>query len=432
MKSAMRAVFVILFAAFSLCTASNSSRSLIGHASNAGAPAAFMIISGISAAEEFCLSVENGNIGVDGAGMVLESCAGAVAAGDGRDLFSFQAGGQLLNVPGGKCAVLQSGDVTDGGKLVFGECDGASQWEVLGNGQLKLDSPGDFCLSQSGLAAGRADVAAKAAVSASSTANAIAHGAAMAVDDSAATFWASKFDSSEPVEYVIDFGEVHKLASVELSWEFPAKAFTVSLSADGEHFTEAFATDANVLKYSKVSLGSAPARKLRIAMHEPHPTHARLQGHLLYGIRSVAVYADRLSAIVSGCAQASKSSDARDKYFLSYVGESDPFPAKSLRSELPALESAEVSLATTASELADVLPRLGLCRTETMPTSITGMAKQSHSSSFITNVAASFASKSIGAPAGLVNEQNGLDVAALDLLLQEARASIIGVRKVLA
>ena len=90
----------------------------------------------------------------------------------------------------------------------------------------------------------------------------------MAVDDNAATFWASRYDTSDPVEYVIDFGEVHKLASVELSWEFPAKAFTVSVSADGEHFTEAYATDANVLKYSSVSLGSASARKLRIAMHE--------------------------------------------------------------------------------------------------------------------------------------------------------------------
>ena len=91
----------------------------------------------------------------------------------------------------------------------------------------------------------------------------------MAVDDNAETFWASKFDdTSSPVEYVIDFGEVRALASVEVSWEFPAKAFTVSLSADGEHFSEAFATDANVLKYSKVLLGSAHAQKLRISMQE--------------------------------------------------------------------------------------------------------------------------------------------------------------------
>jgi hypothetical protein len=137
------------------------------------------------------------------------------------------------------------------------------------------------------------DVAAKAAVMASSTANAISHGvglfdtqprvcvslcecvrvffsgAAMAVDDSAATFWASKFDDTkDPVEYVIDFGEVQKLHSVELSWEFPARAFSVSLSTDGDHFTEAFATDANVLKSSQVMLGSTPARKMRIVMYE--------------------------------------------------------------------------------------------------------------------------------------------------------------------
>jgi hypothetical protein len=108
--------------------------------------------------------------------VVLEGCAGAVAAGDGRDLFSLQAGGQILNIAGGKCAGLRNADVADGGELVFGDCDAASKWEVLGNGQLKLTAPGDLCLSQSGLAPGRTDVAAKAAVMASSTANAISHG----------------------------------------------------------------------------------------------------------------------------------------------------------------------------------------------------------------------------------------------------------------
>ena len=77
---------------------------------------------------------------------------------------------------GGKCAGLRNADVADGGELVFGDCDAASKWEVLGNGQLKLTAPGDLCLSQSGLAPGRTDVAAKAAVMASSTANAISHG----------------------------------------------------------------------------------------------------------------------------------------------------------------------------------------------------------------------------------------------------------------
>ena len=94
-------------------------------------------------------------------------------------------------------------------------------------------------------------------------------GAAMAVDDDADTYWASKFDDTNtPVEYVIDFGEVQKLSSMELSWEFPARSFAVAASVDGEHFTDVYATDANVVKSSRISLGGAAARRLRISMLE--------------------------------------------------------------------------------------------------------------------------------------------------------------------
>ena len=83
------------------------------------------------------------------------------------------------------------------------------------------------------------------------------------------TFWASQFDATEdPIEFVIDFGETKKLHSAELSWEFPAKTFSVSLSADGEHYAEAFGTDTNVLRATRVALNGRGARKLRIAMHE--------------------------------------------------------------------------------------------------------------------------------------------------------------------
>ena len=106
----------------------------------------------------------------------MESCANSVAAGDGRDLFSLSADGQLLNVASGKCVGVPDGNAADGATLALGDCSAAPQWEALGNGQLKAKGAADLCLSQSGLAPGTADVASKAAVSASSTSNALAHG----------------------------------------------------------------------------------------------------------------------------------------------------------------------------------------------------------------------------------------------------------------
>ena len=92
----------------------------------------------------------------------------------------------------------------------------------------------------------------------------------MAVDNSEDTFWASQFDTESPIEYTIDFGEIKRLHTAELSWEFPAKSFSVSVSADGEHFTEVFATDTNVLRTLRIALSGSgtPARKIRIIMYE--------------------------------------------------------------------------------------------------------------------------------------------------------------------
>ena len=56
---------------------------------------------------------------------------------------------------------------------------------------MKLGRAGQYCLSQRGSEAGVEDVAAKAAIIASSFADAEAHGASMAVDGRSSTFWAS-------------------------------------------------------------------------------------------------------------------------------------------------------------------------------------------------------------------------------------------------
>ena len=91
----------------------------------------------------------------------------------------------------------------------------------------------------------------------------------MAVDGSPGTFWASKLDDTKgPIEFIIDFGEEQQLQFIDIDWEFPARGFAVSLSVDGDHFNEAFATDANIVNHFRSGLGSKLARKLRITMYE--------------------------------------------------------------------------------------------------------------------------------------------------------------------
>jgi len=148
-----------------------------------------MMVSGVSSSEEMCLAAADGSVDTEGADVVLEPCAAAVAAGDGRELWQRLPNGQIANSLGNKCIGAPQGDV-----VVLTACDGGSVWEAQGNGQLKLARAGDYCLSQKGPAAGSEDAAARGAIIASSTADAAAHGANMAVDGSSNTFWASELD----------------------------------------------------------------------------------------------------------------------------------------------------------------------------------------------------------------------------------------------
>lgn len=151
----------------------------------------------------------------------MEPCAGAIAAGDSRELWQYLPSGQIANVAGKKCLGLRDNAVQEGGSIVLMDCDhaaaagdGRSTWATQGNGvhgigwflrltsvclrvcsrgQLKLGRAGQYCLSQKGPAAGVEDVAEKGAVMASSSADAAAHGANMAVDGSSSTFWVRVF-----------------------------------------------------------------------------------------------------------------------------------------------------------------------------------------------------------------------------------------------
>ena len=275
----------------------------------------------------------------------------------GRELWTFQSGGQLLHVTSKKCA--GKAGAAAGSGIVMMPCDGADAWELAANGQVQV---GSLCLSQSGPVAGVENAAAHAAATATSTADASAHGAAAAVDLNEASYWASKFDEDGPVELSIDLGSERQLTSMRISWEFPAKAFAVALSDDGEHWSEVFATSVNVESVTSLALGGRRASKVKLVMQEAHPLQGAFSGHVLYGVRSVTVLAPRLSTVVDDCATAAKSKDARDKYFASFVSEFDPAASQALQGELPALMAGKAALGAAVSEVMGRIPKAAACR----------------------------------------------------------------------
>merc|ERR1719262_1274667 len=89
----------------------------------AGDSPSFMMVSGISASEEMCLTAADGGIDIAGTDLVLEPCAAAVAAGDGRELWQRLPNGQIANALGNKCISANTGDA-----VVLTACDGGSVW----------------------------------------------------------------------------------------------------------------------------------------------------------------------------------------------------------------------------------------------------------------------------------------------------------------
>lgn len=275
-----------------------------------------MVISGISSRPEFCLAAS----GRSGAHASLVPCADAIRAGDGRELFTFD-GGRLRSEGAELCLGSTDEVVAEAHRLEFVRCDGAGtsndagspSFELRGNGQIRIAST-EACLSQAGHMAGPADVALhSAAWATSSLAN--EHSAAMAVDG-LATYWASKLDPELPVDLVLELGASEELQVAEIDWEYPAKAFSVLLSIDGVRWEEVYATDANSLHAVRIPLGSKAAAKVKVSMQEPHLVYGTVHGRRVFAVSRVGLYAERLRTIAEPCAEAARSTDARDKYFV--------------------------------------------------------------------------------------------------------------------
>ncbi len=119
---------LLCFAVLGARSAPNASSSSLRHLSNGsklggqvGNPT-FMVTNGVTASSELCLTVEGGLVDSDGAEIVLMPCASAIAAGDGRELFSLQPNGQLLSAVGEMCVGPLGSEVADGGEVVLMRC----------------------------------------------------------------------------------------------------------------------------------------------------------------------------------------------------------------------------------------------------------------------------------------------------------------------
>jgi len=410
---AMRA-FLALFLSFEVASAfsvKKTNTTKIEYASHVDGSrqGVFMITSGLSSFAELCLTVENGLTDSVGSNVVLVPCAAAIAAGDGREMFSLQEDGHLLSAAGNLCVSLSNGD-EETGSLVLAQCDVADDvFELEGSGQIKYGKNGQNCVSQRGTAAGQVNLALGAAVSA--TSNVPSHGPIQAVNGMG-SYWASKLGFTGPVEFVVELGNTASLDAAEITWEFPAKSFSVLIENAGA-WSEVYATTVNSLYKTHIPLGSSVASKVKIVMLESHPLHGVLNGHALYGISSLELKANGLRTVVEDCATAAKTADCRDKYFLSYVGESDPFPAKAPQGESPGLEAAQTSLAATTAELAEAVSKLESC----------GEAKSFAAKSIQRTMIASRSEQS--------GELSSLHAASVPALLKEARAVIVLLRSAL-
>jgi len=110
---------------------------------------ASMFVGGAGSAggEEMCIVASD-------AVVAMAPCLGAIAAGDGAEIFEF-ANGALRNVASKTCITLANGDAVSG-KMVMAACpeeigDGRGIFELTSKGQLKL-GVGDYCLVASGSA----------------------------------------------------------------------------------------------------------------------------------------------------------------------------------------------------------------------------------------------------------------------------------------
>jgi len=328
-----------------------------------------MLISGVTSEEEMCVVTENGNTAQAGALVTLQSCNGAIAAGDGRELWKMSESGQLVSVVGSKCVVLGGNSAIGGGVVELSDCeaaaeagDGRSFWELSPSAQLSMARGGGYCMVLSGsVTSSGKDVSKTATAKATATKDA-AHSASHVLDGDSSTFWSSPAADAitGPVSMTLELAETTRVDKISIDWQDTARNFQIQVAGASGSWSVFGSMDGNTLSRTTTFGASALAKRVRIIMSEPSSNSAS------YGIHNVNVFAMPQKMGVQDCSEASLTGDARDKFFVQQVSEFDPAASAPVRSAAPLLVNSIQELGQTTASLISSLPKLESCKGASM------------------------------------------------------------------
>lgn len=226
----------------------------------------FQLVSGVSGAEEYCLQAPPAGGPV---GMV--PCLEAVAAADGRDIWSL-AGAGLKNLSSDTCLLKD---------LTLGDC---SRAVPLGFKDHHLEANGECIRAK------------------------------------AETVLGSRTTPESKGKLLVDLGGVYPLKGAEVHWKIPPAGYKISTSKDGQHWEQAFATDVNTDRDNHVRL-AGEAQYVRAECTATHPFYANRPC-----VGKMTLSSAKL-ALESGACDRSPAA----KWFLTSEEEFDPAPVLRLR-----------------------------------------------------------------------------------------------------
>eukprot|EP01053_Blabericola_migrator_P005529 Blabericola_migrator_1__5528@NODE_281_length_10429_cov_52_996912_g231_i0_p2_GENE_NODE_281_length_10429_cov_52_996912_g231_i0NODE_281_length_10429_cov_52_996912_g231_i0_p2_ORF_typecomplete_len424_score65_16F5_F8_type_C/PF00754_25/2_4e02F5_F8_type_C/PF00754_25/0_0021ANAPC10/PF03256_16/0_055_NODE_281_length_10429_cov_52_996912_g231_i029274198 len=236
----------------------------------------FQIVPGVTsldAEDEYCLQSRFGSQPRANTDLILGSCLEAIAAGDGRDLFTFHPDYPTLMVHAysGYAVQLDNNDVTGGGRLILVPLenvvdlkDGRASFIPQPSSEIKLargSEDEDWCLSFNGGSPLPRNLALNSPVTCTMSSTDSLHDTSKAVDGDSSTYWTSDTMTLEtgispaPVNITLDLGDIVSPVSVKVLWEYPALSFQLMGAVNAtDHPMALYSINGNSYLTSEVQL----------------------------------------------------------------------------------------------------------------------------------------------------------------------------------